>query len=71
MSQRGARPSFSVAIIDAKELRRAGITSLFEPWARTENLQLTSFAPDQAHEALQSDTDVRLVIFSIGGEFHR
>ena len=68
MSQRGARPSSSVAIIDAKELRRAGITSLFEPWARTENLRLTSFAPDQAHEALQSDTDVRLVIFSIGGE---
>ena len=68
MSQRGARPSSSVAIIDAKELRRAGITSLLGPWARTENLRLTSFAPDQAHEALQSDTDARLLIFSIGGE---
>ena len=68
MSQRDARPSSSVAIIDAKELRRAGITSLFEPWARTEKLRLTPFAPDQAHEALQSGTDVRLLIFSIGGE---
>ena len=66
MSQSGARPP--VAIIDAKELRRAGITSLFEPWARAEKLRLTSFTPDQAHEALQADTDVRMLIFSIGGE---
>lgn len=66
MSQRRARPT--VAIIDAKELRRASITSLFEPWARAEKLRLTSFTPDQAHEALQADTDVRMLIFSIGGE---
>jgi DNA-binding NarL/FixJ family response regulator len=66
MSQPGARPS--VAIIDAKELRRASITSLFETWARAENLRLTSFTFEQAHEALQADTDVRMVIFSIGGE---
>jgi DNA-binding NarL/FixJ family response regulator len=66
MSQRRARPT--VAIIDAKELRRASITSLFEAWARAEKLRLTSFTPDQAHEALQADTDVRMLIFSIGGE---
>jgi DNA-binding NarL/FixJ family response regulator len=66
MSQLGARSS--VAIIDAKELRRASITSLFEPWARAENLRLTSFALEQAHEALQADTDVRMLIFNIGGE---
>jgi DNA-binding NarL/FixJ family response regulator len=65
MSQSGAR--HPVAIIDAKELRRAGITSLFEPWARAEKLRLTSFTPDQAHEVLQADT-VRMLIFSIGGE---
>jgi DNA-binding NarL/FixJ family response regulator len=58
----------SVAILDAKELRRASITSLFEPWARAENLRLTSFAPEKAHEALQADTDVRMLIFNIGGE---
>jgi DNA-binding NarL/FixJ family response regulator len=66
MSQPGARPS--VAILDTKELRRASITSLFEPWARAENLRLTSFTPEQAHEALQADTDVRMLIFNIGGE---
>jgi DNA-binding NarL/FixJ family response regulator len=65
MSQRGERPI--VAIIDAKELRRASITKLFEPWARAEKLRLMSFTPDQAHEALQADTDVRMWIFSIGG----
>ena len=65
MSQRGAMPI--VAIIDAKELRRASITKLFEPWARAEKLRLMSFTPDQAHEALQADTDVRMWIFSIGG----
>ena len=66
MSQRSAKSS--VAIIDAKELRRASITSLFEPWARAENLRVASFTPDQAHEALQADTDVGMLIFSIGGE---
>jgi DNA-binding NarL/FixJ family response regulator len=66
MSQPGSKAS--VAILDAKELRRASITSLFEPWARAENLRLTSFAPEKAHEALQADTDVRMLIFNIGGE---
>ena len=66
MSQPGAKAS--VAILDAKELRRASITSLFEPWARAENLRLISFTPEQAHEALQADTDVRMLIFNIGGE---
>src|SRR5262245_54759815 len=66
MSQPGAKAS--VAILDAKELRRAGITSLFEPWARAENLRLISFTPEQTHEAIQSDTDVRMLIFNIGGE---
>jgi DNA-binding NarL/FixJ family response regulator len=66
MSQLGARSS--VAILDAKELRRASITSLFEPWARGENLLLTSFAPERAHEALQADSDIRMLIFNIGGE---
>ena len=66
MSQLSVRSS--VAIIDAKELRRASITSLFEPWARAENLRLTSFAPDRAREAIHSDADFRMLIFSVGGE---
>ena len=60
-----------VVIIDSKNLRRASITSLLEPWAKSENLRLTSFTPAQAREALQADTNFRMLIFSIGGEFDR
>jgi len=62
------RGKSSVAIFDAKELRRASIIGLLEPWAKAESLQLTSFAPDQAREALLADTDFRMMIFSVGGE---
>jgi DNA-binding NarL/FixJ family response regulator len=57
-----------VAIIDSKNLRRASIMSLLEPWANPEDLQLTSFAPDRAPEALQAGPDFRMLIFSIGSE---
>jgi DNA-binding NarL/FixJ family response regulator len=66
MSQAGGKPS--VAIIDDKNLRRASITSVLGPWANSENLRLTSFTPDLALEALQADTDFRMLIYSIGGE---
>ena len=66
MSQLGGK--FSVAVIDAKELRRASIISLLDPWAKAANLRLTSFTPDQARESLHLDKDIRMLIFSIGGE---
>jgi DNA-binding NarL/FixJ family response regulator len=66
MSQPTGKPF--VAIIDSKNLRRASITSLLEPWANSESLRLTSFAPDQAREALQAEPNFRMLIFSIGGE---
>ena len=69
MSQPGGKPS--VAIIDDKNLRRASVTSLLEFMANSENLRLTSFTPDLALEALQADTNFRMLIFSIGGEFYR
>jgi DNA-binding NarL/FixJ family response regulator len=62
------RGKSSVAIFDTKELRRASIISLLEPWAKAENLRLTSFDPNQAREALLSETDCRMLIFSVGGE---
>src|SRR6476620_7875880 len=66
MSQPSGKPF--VAIVDIKNLRRASITSLLEPWAKSENLRLTSFAPDQTREALQAEPNFRMLIFSIGGE---
>ena len=62
------RGKSSVAIFVTKELRRASIISLLEPWAKAENLRLTSFDPNQAREALLSETDCRMLIFSVGGE---
>ena len=66
MSQPSGKPF--VAIVDIKNLRRASITSLLEPWANSENLRLTSFTPDQAREALQAEPNFRMLILSIGGD---
>ena len=66
MSQLGGK--FSVAVFDAKELRSASIISLLGPWAKAENLTLTSFDPNQAREALLAEADCRMLIFSVGGE---
>jgi DNA-binding NarL/FixJ family response regulator len=62
------RGKSSVAIFDTKELRRASIISLLEPWGKAENLRLVSFDPNQAREALLSEIDCRMLIFSVGGE---
>jgi hypothetical protein len=56
-----------VAIIDSKDLRRASITSLLEPWANSESLRLMSFA-SEPREALQGETDCRMLVYSIGSE---
>ena len=66
MSQPAGKPF--VAVIDSKNLRRASITSLLEPWAKSERLRLMSFTPDQARETLQAEPNFRMLIFSIGGE---
>src|SRR5262245_64761575 len=66
MSQPSGKPF--VAIVDIKNLRRASITSVLEPWANSESLRLTSFVPDEAREALQAEPNFRMLIFSIGGE---
>jgi DNA-binding NarL/FixJ family response regulator len=57
-----------IAIVDSKNLRRAGLTNFLEPWANSENLRLMSFNFDQAHQALHPNTNLRMVIFSVGGE---
>jgi DNA-binding NarL/FixJ family response regulator len=56
-----------VAVIDTRNLRRASITGLLEPWAKSEDLQLKSFTPEQADEALDADTSFRMLVFSVGG----
>lgn len=57
-----------VAIIDSKSLRRASLVSFFQNWANSEDLRLTSFDVDQACEALHAQTDIRMLIVSMGGD---
>jgi DNA-binding NarL/FixJ family response regulator len=57
-----------VAIVDSKSLRRASITSFFEPWANSEDLQLISFNLDRARDVLHAETNLKMVIISVGGE---
>jgi DNA-binding NarL/FixJ family response regulator len=57
-----------VAIIDSKNLRRATISSFIWPWAISENLQPMTFNPDQACEQLREDSNLRMLILSVGGE---
>ena len=65
-----SRPSGKciVAIIDSKNLRRASISSFIWPWAISENLQPKTFNPDQACEQLHEDSNLRMLILSVGGE---
>jgi DNA-binding NarL/FixJ family response regulator len=57
-----------VALVDSKNLRRASISSFIWPWAISENLQPKTFSPDQACEQLHEDTNLRMLILSVGGE---
>jgi DNA-binding NarL/FixJ family response regulator len=57
-----------VAIVDSKSLRRASITSFLEPWANSEDLRLISFNLDQARDLLHAETNLQMVIVSVGGE---
>ena len=66
MSRAAGKPL--IAIVDSKSLRRAGLTNFLKPWANSENLRLMSFNFDQAHQALHPNTNLRMVIFSVGSE---
>lgn len=56
-----------VLVVDALELRRAGITSLVDEWARPINFETVGISPDEMLTRSQSGEDVRFVILSIGG----
>jgi DNA-binding NarL/FixJ family response regulator len=58
----------SIVVIDALNLRRAGIASLLEPWAASAGLKLISMSPGDACDELDSDYDCRMLIFSLGGD---
>jgi len=56
-----------VLVVDALELRRAGITSLVAEWARTINFTTIGISPEDMLAHSQSGEDVRFLVLSIGG----
>jgi DNA-binding NarL/FixJ family response regulator len=58
----------SIVIIDSLSLRRAGIAGLLEPWATAAGLRLISMSPTDACAGLDSDSECRMLIFSLGGD---
>ena len=59
--------SSSIVILDAFELRRAGIAALIWPWATTVNAVLLAFSPDELQNMLPPKSPPLLVILSVGG----
>ncbi|WP_018236934.1 response regulator transcription factor [Ensifer sp. BR816] len=56
-----------VLVIDALELRRAGITSLVDEWAGAIGLETVGISPDEMPAHSQLGEVVRFVILSVGG----
>jgi DNA-binding NarL/FixJ family response regulator len=56
-----------VLIVDELVLRRAGLASAIELWARTEDLDIDALAPAQLDAFAARQRDVKLIIFSVGG----
>ncbi|WP_172403355.1 response regulator transcription factor [Ensifer aridi] len=56
-----------VLVIDALELRRAGITSLVDEWAGAIGLETVGISPEEMSAHSQLGEVVRLVILSVGG----
>ncbi|WP_198023427.1 DNA-binding NarL/FixJ family response regulator (plasmid) [Ensifer sp. WSM1721] len=56
-----------VLVVDVLELRRAGITSLVDEWARAIGLEAVGISPDEMPAHSQLGEVVRFVILSIGG----
>lgn len=60
-------PQSIVLIVDALELRRAGITSLINTWARQVNLNTEGISPEELPAYSAKVQSVQLIILSIGG----
>ena len=60
-------PEFCVVVIDALEMRRAGIAALLKPWAIALNALVVSQGPDDLGSGLPEGVRSIFVLFSVGG----
>jgi DNA-binding NarL/FixJ family response regulator len=56
----------TVFIVDAMAFRRARAVSFLSPWARSEQVELISLDPDEAHLKLAARSDCDMLIYSVG-----
>ena len=56
----------SVFLVDAMAFRRARAESFLDPWARSENVELISVDPDEAHKRLVERAACDMLIYSVG-----
>jgi DNA-binding NarL/FixJ family response regulator len=57
----------SVVVIDLMEFRRALVVRFLTDWSVAEKVQLLSFVPEDAHRALRTGIDCRMIIFNARG----
>lgn len=57
----------AVLIVDAMELRRAGLVALVEPWANAQGISSVPIPPTELGADLLARLEPKFVIFSIGG----
>lgn len=55
-----------VIVIDTMEFRRALVVHFLKDWAATEKVELLSFVPQEAHQALRDGIACRMIIFNAG-----
>ena len=62
-----AQPEFCIAVVDALEMRRAGIVALLKPWATPLNASVVSLGPDGFASGQHDMHQPVFVVFSVGG----
>jgi len=62
-----AQPEFCIAVVDALEMRRAGIVALLKPWATPLNASVISLGPDGFASGRHNIYQPIFVVFSVGG----
>jgi DNA-binding NarL/FixJ family response regulator len=58
----------TLLIIDARELRRAGIEGLMTRWAEQNAIDLVSLSPDEAIAAFENEGLCRMIVLSVGAQ---
>jgi DNA-binding NarL/FixJ family response regulator len=56
-----------VIVVDALDLRRAGMIRLLEPWASSAGLELAALTPDKAPDKLEAGFCCKMLILAVGG----